>query len=430
MPKYELVLPGGTLSAKSGHELLKKIEAEAEFWKIFETLNQNSLVSPGHHPPSWVPQAIDYITSIRIFWPNHLELGKAVVAGGEDAFRHLKDTIESSALKPPYSASRVGTLAKRLASKGKLLESVSLLAGASGQQFAQLGSIQNQASDHASYISFGRSLAAFVDLELESAGSIESRTQAENDASVVENLAKDMGLLFADASSNRDQFFAKSERTLKTFFGKMRRLREAEVKYFRRARTEERERREKQTAELTALIETFNAHLRLKRPVELWRERNTEHNSASGNAWKKFFWGTVLLAGSAALTAIFLGGVIADSFTVPGCISGTEAQCGRISPRGPLNISLLLVVTTTWLWYLRLQMRIFLSERHLALDARERMAFAETYLSLLKGAEVTREHETVVLQSLMRPTQDGIIKDESGPDFALSSLLAKALERK
>ena len=67
---------------------------------------------------------------------------------------------------------------------------------------------------------------------------------------------------------------------------------------------------------------------------------------------------------------------------------------------------------------------------HLALDARERMAFAETYLSLLKGAEVTREHETVVLQSLMRPTQDGIIKDESGPDFALSSLLAKALERK
>ena len=75
-------------------------------------------------------------------------------------------------------------------------------------------------------------------------------------------------------------------------------------------------------------------------------------------------------------------------------------------------------------------MKIFLSERHLALDARERMAFAETYLSLLKGAEVSREQETVVLQSLMRPTQDGIIKDESGPDFALSGLLARALERK
>ena len=152
MPKYELVLPGGTLSAKSGHELLKKIEAEAEFWKIFEALNQNSLVSPGYYAPSWVPQAIDYVKSIRVFWPNHLELGKAVIVGGDDAFRHLKDTIESSAIKPPYSASRVGTLAKRLASKGKLLESVSLLAGASGQQFAQLGSIQNQAIDHASYI--------------------------------------------------------------------------------------------------------------------------------------------------------------------------------------------------------------------------------------------------------------------------------------
>ncbi len=91
---------------------------------------------------------------------------------------------------------------------------------------------------------------------------------------------------------------------------------------------------------------------------------------------------------------------------------------------------MILVGATVWLWYLRLQMRVFLSERHLSLDASERMAFAETYLSLLKGGEVSREHETVVLSSLMRPTQDGIIKDEGGPDFSLSGMVAKALERK
>lgn len=133
---------------------------------------------------------------------------------------------------------------------------------------------------------------------------------------------------------------------------------------------------------------------------------------------------------AAAAVAFFFGDAIARSFIVSGCELGTEPQCSRVSARGPLNIAMILVGATVWLWYLRLQMRVFLSERHLSLDASERMAFAETYLSLLKGGEVSREHETVVLSSLMRPTQDGIIKDEGGPDFSLSGMVAKALERK
>jgi Family of unknown function (DUF6161) len=430
MAKFELMLPGGVLTAKSIRELVAKIEAEANFWSTFQSADAHT-VSSASYVNQWASQAVSYIQQIVIFWPNHIDTLKSLVNSETmDGFSDFKAHVESTTPVPPYSASRVATLAKRLFEKSKVQESIALLVGASGQSFAQLGVLHNQAIDQAAYVSFGRALATFVDLNLEAAGNIEAFTRSTNDAKVIESLSNDMGLLISDASSARDNFFEKSERTSKTFFGKLKRLRENEIKYFRDARRDERERTQRQNSEFNALMEAFNAHLRLKRPVDLWKERSQKHDGASNQAWGKFFWGAVLFAFSAAVVAFFLGGVIAESFIDPNCVIGSEPQCSRISARGPLNISLLLMISTTWLWYLRLQMRIFLSERHLTLDAQERMAFAETYLSLLKGAEVSRDHETVVLQSLMRPTQDGIIKDDSGPEFALSSLLAKALERK
>ncbi|WP_316247455.1 DUF6161 domain-containing protein [Roseobacter fucihabitans] len=89
----------------------------------------------------------------------------------------------------------------------------------------------------------------------------------------------------------------------------------------------------------------------------------------------------------------------------------------------------MLAVSTVWLWFLRLQMKVHLSERHLFLDARERKAFAETYLALLKGGDVTKDHEAVILQSLFRPTQDGIIKDDGGIDVGIAGLLSRALNK-
>jgi hypothetical protein len=430
MAKYELVLPGGVLAAKSTREFVAKVEKEANFWADFITTDIQA-VSGASYANQWVGQAVSYVHQVARFWPSHLEdLRSLISADSLEKFAAFKASVEGMPLIPPYSASRLATLSKKLFENGKIQDSVALLVGASGQSFAQLGAVQNQAVDLASYISFGRSLAAFVDLDFEATGNTESFERSTNNAKVIESLSADMGLLVTDAYSTRDAFFAKSERTLKTFFGKMKRLRENEIKYFRDARTKERERTRNQTSEFSALMEAFNAHLRLKRPVELWKERSQKHEIASSEAWTRFLWGAVLLAISAAAVAFLLGDLIAGSFIVAGCVEGFEPQCGRISAKGPLNISLLLMISTTWLWYLRLQMRIFLSERHLTLDAQERMAFAETYLSLLKGAEVSRDHETVVLQSLMRPTQDGIIKDDSGPEFALSSLLAKALERK
>jgi RNA-splicing ligase RtcB len=88
------------------------------------------------------------------------------------------------------------------------------------------------------------------------------------------------------------------------------------------------------------------------------------------------------------------------------------------------------VASSILLWLIRLQYRVHLSERHLSLDASEKKAFAETFLAMKEGADVSAANETIILQSLFRPTQDGIIKDdESGFDFSAAALLAKQLGR-
>jgi RNA-splicing ligase RtcB len=82
------------------------------------------------------------------------------------------------------------------------------------------------------------------------------------------------------------------------------------------------------------------------------------------------------------------------------------------------------------LWIIRLQYRIYLSERHLALDASEKTAFAETFMAMKEGANVHSDNEAIVLSALFRPTQDGIIKDDDGTlDLWAASLLAKQLGR-
>ena len=100
------------------------------------------------------------------------------------------------------------------------------------------------------------------------------------------------------------------------------------------------------------------------------------------------------------------------------------------SAKGPLTMAGLIVAMSLLLWFIRLQYRIHLSERHLALDASEKQAFAETFMAMKEGRDVGPDNEAVVLAALFRPTQDGIIKDDdSGFDVSTSALLAKHLSR-
>ncbi len=183
--------------------------------------------------------------------------------------------------------------------------------------------------------------------------------------------------------------------------------------------------------EFKHLKDLFETQLRLRAPVKLWEGRETTHRTASKYAMMRF----VLLALSAVSIGVLVpycaGDYIAESFFKQICNDADPAVCERVfSAKGPLTITGLLLVLSLIMWITRLQYRVFLSERHLSLDASEKKAFAETYLAMKEGEDVGIGNEAIVLAALFRPTQDGIIKDdESGVDLSAATILAKQLGR-
>lgn len=174
--------------------------------------------------------------------------------------------------------------------------------------------------------------------------------------------------------------------------------------------------------EQEALKQKFLVQMQYRAPVELWSNRKADHDTSAVNAlWRFFgFAGTAILI--ALLVPFFAGDYIAASFYQ---IQGTEQV---FSVKGPLTIAGLLLVMSLMLWGIRLQYRVYLSERHLALDAGEKKAFAQTFLALREDKSVGADNEAIVLASLFRPTQDGIIRDdEASLDISAAALLAKQL---
>lgn len=85
----------------------------------------------------------------------------------------------------------------------------------------------------------------------------------------------------------------------------------------------------------------------------------------------------------------------------------------------------LILVTTMGVWLIRILIKITLSNYHLSVDANERVIMIKTYLSLLKeGSGFEADDKKVMLDNIFRPTNFGIIKDETSVTIAdiLSSL--------
>ncbi len=189
----------------------------------------------------------------------------------------------------------------------------------------------------------------------------------------------------------------------------------------------------KTEADLEGLKEAYLQKTAFEAPVELWTAKQAEHETQRNDA----FWRFALGLGVSALFILVIVLVIAFAsetidalFTATGCDPAKPGTCDRFSFRGLLVTGAVLTLLTLCLWFTRLQMKIYLSERHLALDARERRAFAQAYIALLAQGdtgEEAKEHKTLVYAALFRPTVDGIIKDDGGVDPALSAALSKFL---
>jgi hypothetical protein len=189
--------------------------------------------------------------------------------------------------------------------------------------------------------------------------------------------------------------------------------------------------------ELKQLNETYDTHMALAAPVSYWVDKRDKHSK-----WAKrsFIALTACMLIFGIVLFCELRGVaqmIEDTKLAAIASSAANAKLGTAVATAPAASALspLLDVLATWkigayillvtlaFWFIRLLVRIFLSNIHLENDASERVTMAKTYLALIRdGSFEGKEHIGTILAALFRPTGDGIVKDEGLPPTAMEWL--------
>jgi hypothetical protein len=178
-------------------------------------------------------------------------------------------------------------------------------------------------------------------------------------------------------------------------------------------------------AELTTLKDTYDKHMALAAPVEYWDTKRIKHGR-----WALVSFVAVVICMMAA--AYFLHTELQSVGQAVTASKAAAVASAATQTAGSTPIQALANSATTWhlgsfillatlsFWFIRLLVRIFLSNLHLENDAAERVTMAKTYLALIRNDDLPKgDNISTVLAALFRPTGDGIVKDEGVPPTTL-----------
>jgi hypothetical protein len=176
------------------------------------------------------------------------------------------------------------------------------------------------------------------------------------------------------------------------------------------------------------LYKLFTERLRLESAVKLWNDRSETHREAA-NMWRsRSLWvaiiGLALAFGAAAGFMSIAKFLFADAMTV----TDPDPLSSGLRPTWQFEIifasAATLLYLTVYFWVLRIIVRLYMTEEHLAIDAKSRSAMAETYLALKKEDAATAQDRAIVLASLFRPIADGIVSDDGLPAITPAAILS------
>lgn len=179
-------------------------------------------------------------------------------------------------------------------------------------------------------------------------------------------------------------------------------------------------------AELDRLKETYDKHMSLAAPVEYWNIKREKH----GRWALVSFVAIVIGMGSAAYflhtelqsvgQAVMASKAVAAASTAKLQSGGSTAIQALTDSATTWHLGSFILLATLSFWFIRLLVRIFLSNLHLENDAAERVTMAKTYLALIRDGSLPKgDNISTVLAALFRPTGDGIVKDEGVPPSTL-----------
>jgi hypothetical protein len=187
--------------------------------------------------------------------------------------------------------------------------------------------------------------------------------------------------------------------------------------------------RDKISEEWSNTRDAYSEQLKLQAPVTLWKSRATEYSTSSrGRLVVAIVTGIVGLVATVFVTwstfvlarRMFASATFGD---VP-----VDANGLRVTFHYELLIATAatLLFLTMFLWALRIVVRMYMTEHHLAIDAKARATLVETYLSLTKEGGASDADRAIILASLFRPVTDGMVKEDAMPMLSPAAILSAA----
>ncbi|MHC2020376.1 DUF6161 domain-containing protein [Methylobacterium sp. CM6247] len=185
-------------------------------------------------------------------------------------------------------------------------------------------------------------------------------------------------------------------------------------------RSVERSRLESQIAiaDLASVQKTYEEMMKLKAPVDYWRDKAKEHRKEAVNYRSSLLWHARWVAPSVLASLLLVAG-----------LSFLFAQADKPFSAYLILVTIGVVITTMAFWAARIMVRLYMSEHHLAIDADERATMAMTYLALIERGAADEKERALILAPLFRPSSDGIVKDDAAPDLSPAALLSKMLNK-
>lgn len=170
--------------------------------------------------------------------------------------------------------------------------------------------------------------------------------------------------------------------------------------------------------------EFYEKKLAVKSAVTYWSDKAKSHKINS------VIFGSI--AGTLMLVAIGLIFNLAKYMI--GLDLSDNSGVGRkiLTETGALQLwvyGFFIITMTLIIWFIRLLVKVFLSNLHLLSDAKERVTMIQTYLAFEREEKTLKDSDRdLILPSIFRVSANGFIKEDSSPNSAINIITKKFTE--
>lgn len=177
-------------------------------------------------------------------------------------------------------------------------------------------------------------------------------------------------------------------------------------------------------SKMTESEEFYEKKLAVKNAVTYWSIKAKSHKRNS------YIFG---IASGLLMISTFIGIVLLGKYIISLDLTDLNGIGRKIlTESGALQLwvyGFFIVCMTLIIWFIRLIVKVFLSNLHLLSDARERQTMIQTYLALEREENTLKETDRdLILPSIFRVSTNGLIKGDSTPNSPINVITKKFSE--